>query len=89
MRRSYVSVMTNAAGTTLCTGVTNALERRVYEHKNGLTPGFASKYNVTRLVYYEMTADVDAAISREKQIKGWTRARKIRLVQSENRRGWT
>ena len=79
-----VYVMTNRAGTTLYIGVTNDLERRVYEHKNKLVPGFTSKYNVTRLVYYEVTPYVDVVISREKQIKGWTRAKKIELVESVN-----
>lgn len=77
--------MTNASR-TLYTGVTNDLERRVYEHKNKLVPGFTAKYNITRLVYFEGSQDVVAAIAREKQIKGWLRARKVALIESVNPR---
>ena len=69
---------------TLYTGVTNDLQRRVYEHKKKLVPGFTTKYNIQRLVYYETTEDVDAAIFREKQIKGWTRSKKLQLIESVN-----
>ncbi len=65
-------------------GVTNNLERRLYEHKNHLVDGFTKKYHVDKLVYYEMTGDVRAAIAREKQLKGWTRAKKNALVQTQN-----
>ena len=75
--------MTNKSR-TLYTGVTNDLERRVYEHKQKLVPGFTGKYNITRLVYFELTQDVQAAIAREKQIKGWLRRKKIALVESMN-----
>ena len=75
--------MTNKSR-TLYTGVTNDLERRVYEHKHKLVPGFTSKYNITQLVYYEETDDVNIAIAREKQIKGWLRAKKIALIESIN-----
>jgi len=83
MREYYVYIMTNKSG-TLYTGVTNDLLRRVYEHKHKLIPGFTSKYNITRLVYYEATSDIRAAIAREKQIKGWLRSRKIALIESVN-----
>ena len=83
MNEYYVYIMTNEQK-TLYTGVTNDLERRVYEHKNKLVEGFTRKYNITRLVYYERTADVQAAIEREKQIKGWLRKKKIALVESMN-----
>jgi putative endonuclease len=63
---------------TLYTGVTNNLERRVIEHKRKLVPGFTTRYNVNRLVFYELCSDVLAAISREKQIKGWTRGGRSR-----------
>ena len=79
----YVYIMTNHSG-TLYTGVTNNLERRVYEHKNKLIPGFTTKYNITRLVYFESGSDIDAAILREKQIKGWIRAKKVVLIESTN-----
>jgi putative endonuclease len=75
--------MTNKSR-TLYTGVTNDLERRVYEHTQKLVPGFTAKYNITRLVYFEATGDVEVAISREKQIKGWLRRRKIALIESVN-----
>ena len=78
--------MTNKSR-TLYAGVTNDLERRVYEHKKKLVPGFTTKYNITRLVYFEVTRDVGSAIAREKQIKGWLRAKKIALIDSVNP-GW-
>jgi putative endonuclease len=69
MKQYYVYILTNNSG-TIYTGVTNNLERRMYEHKNKLITGFTKKYNLTKLVYYEMTEDVRSAITREKQIKG-------------------
>ncbi len=80
----YVYIMTNKNDTVLYTGVTNNLERRVYEHKNKLFEGFTEKYNVTKLVYYENTQNVSSAIGREKQIKGWVRKKKISLIESQN-----
>ena len=80
----YVYIMTNKYNTVLYTGVTNELKRRVYEHKQGLGGGFTSRYNVRKLVYYEITADVNAAIAREKQIKGGSRSKKIDLVNGMN-----
>ena len=71
----YVYTLTNRTR-TLYLGVTNDLERRVYQHRNKLVPGFTSKYNVTRLAYYEQTSDVESAIAREKQIKSWRRSKK-------------
>jgi len=70
---------------TLYIGVTNNLERRVYEHKNKLLEGFTKKYNITQLVYYEVTESVEAAIKREKQLKNWKRAWKIELIESMNK----
>ena len=75
--------MTNGSG-TLYTGMTNDLMRRVSEHKEGASPGFTQKYKAKRLVYFEDTGDVRAAIEREKQIKGWIRKKKIELVESVN-----
>ena len=69
---------------TLYTGITNDLNRRVYEHKQKLVPGFTQKYNITKLVYFEETSDVNDAIAREKQIKGWLREKKIVLIESMN-----
>jgi putative endonuclease len=75
--------MTNRSK-TLYTGVTNDLMRRVYEYKNKMVEGFTKKYNITKLVYYEETNDIQVAISREKQIKGWLRGKKIALIESVN-----
>ncbi len=83
MRQYYVYIMTNRSR-TLYTGVTNNLMRRVDEHKRKLVPGFTTKYNITQLVYYEVTPDIRVAISCEKQIKGWLRAKKIALVEELN-----
>ena len=83
MNNYYVYILTNKSR-TLYVGMTNNLERRVYEHKNKLVPGFTSKYNLDILLYYEQTADVISAIAREKQIKGWTRSKKIALIESQN-----
>ena len=83
MKQYYVYIMTNSSR-TLYTGVTDSLERRVYEHKQKLIEGFTKRYNITRLVYYEETSDVQAAIKREKQIKGWLRRKKIALIEAMN-----
>ena len=69
---------------TLYTGVTNDLERRVYEHKLKLIDGFTGRYNIERLVSFEATADVLSAIAREKEIKGWTRAKEVALIEASN-----
>lgn len=69
---------------TLYVGVSGDLERRILQHKDKLIPGFTSRYNLDRLVWFETTSNVEAAISREKQIKGWTRAKKIALIQASN-----
>lgn len=79
-----VYIMTNAHNTVLYTGVTNNLARRVYEHKNGLGSAFVKKYNVHKLVYYEIGSDVNAAIAREKQIKGGSRKKKLDLINKMN-----
>jgi putative endonuclease len=83
MKHYYVYIMTNRSQ-TLYTGVTNNLQRRMYEHKHYLVAGFTSKYQITCLVYLEETFDVYAAIAREKEIKGWLRAKKIALIESMN-----
>ena len=83
MERYSVYIMTGKTR-VLYTGVTNDLVRRVSEHKLKLTPGFARKYSLTRLAYYENYAGVTAAISREKQIKAWTRAKRVALIESAN-----
>jgi len=80
----FVYIMASISG-VLYVGVTNDLQRRVYQHKHKLLKGFTSKYNVTRLVYYEHTPDVRAAIAREKQIKGYRREKKVALIEAMNR----
>jgi putative endonuclease len=79
-----VYIMTNRKNGVLYTGVTNNLERRVYEHKQKLKPGFTKKYNLTKLVYFGCTNDVGEAIPAEKHIKGWLREKKIALIESMN-----
>src|SRR5262249_4883872 len=82
-RRYYVYILSSLSG-TLYTGITNSLFRRTLQHKGKESPGFTSKYDVHRLVYYEVFTDVRAAIRREKEIKGWTRKKKIALIESMN-----
>ena len=84
MQKSYwVYILTNKSG-TLYIGVTNNLEARIYSHKRKLSDGFTSRYNINKLVYYEETDDIAAAIAREKQLKGWTRKKKITLIKTLN-----
>jgi len=75
--------MTNKSK-TLYTGVTNNLRPRVYEHKEKIFKGFTAKYNITKLVYFEILNDINSAIRREKQIKGWLRKKKIDLIETTN-----
>ena len=84
MKRFYVYIMTNPRKTVLYTGITNNLPHRVHEHKEKLAPGFASRYNVTDLVYYEVLETAEAAIAREKQLKAGPRRRKIALINTLN-----
>jgi putative endonuclease len=74
----------SSSNRVLYIGVTNNLERRVFEHQNKLIEGFTSKYNITKLVYFEQTPDIRSAIEREKQMKSWTRAKKIALIEKTN-----
>jgi putative endonuclease len=84
-KRFCVYILTNRPRShVLYTGVTGKLTRRVFQHKNKLVPGFTSRYNLTRLVYYESFVYPDTAIAREKEIKGWRRSKKIRLIESMN-----
>jgi putative endonuclease len=80
----YVYILASQIGGTLYIGVTNDLVRRVHEHQTKAVMGFTSRYGVTRLVYFEIFGDVEAAILREKQLKKWKRAWKIRLVEEKN-----
>jgi putative endonuclease len=82
----YVYIMASQSG-VLYTGVTNDLNRRVGEHKEGQISGFTKNYKVSQLVYYETMDNVNAAIAREKQIKRWRREKKVKLVETINR-GW-
>lgn len=83
-RHYYVYLLTNWNNKVMYVGVTNDLERRLYEHKNKLVDGFTRKYNVDKLVYFETTTAVLAAIAREKQIKKWRREKKDQLVVGMN-----
>jgi putative endonuclease len=83
MRLSYVYIVTGRSD-TLYTGVTTLLEKRASHHKQKAVEGFVKRYNLTSLVYYEVQEDLWAAIARERQIKGWTRAKKVELIESVN-----
>ncbi len=83
-RRGYVYLMTNKVNTVIYTGVTGDLGKRAYEHKEKMIDGFTKKYNINKLVYYEVFDDIKDAIQREKQIKGGSRKKKIDLINSMN-----
>jgi putative endonuclease len=80
----YVYLMTNRSDTVIYTGVTSDLKRRVYEHKEKLIEGFTKKYNVDKLVYFEVFEDIKNAILREKQVKGGSKQKKLNLIRKEN-----
>lgn len=80
----YIYILSNQNNSVLYVGITNDLVRRIYEHKNKLCQGFTKKYNVDKLVYYEMCSDALSAITREKQLKSGSRKKKILLVESMN-----
>ena len=80
----FIYILSNWCDSVLYVGVTSNLPRRLYEHRNGLADGFTKKYNVHKLVYYENTNDVRSAIAREKQLKGWNRAKKNALISKVN-----
>jgi putative endonuclease len=84
MKTYCVYIMTGGSG-VLDIGITNDLERRIAEHKKRAVPGFSARYNLTKLVYFEVFQDVRAAIAREKELKGWVRRRKVALIESVNR----
>ncbi|MBI2860327.1 MAG: GIY-YIG nuclease family protein [Chloroflexi bacterium] len=84
--QNYVYILANKTNVALYIGVTNDLKRRVYEHKEKLAKGFPEKYGIDKLVYYEILDDPENAITREKRLKGGSRARKNRLVESLNPR---
>ncbi len=80
----YIYILTNKSNSVLYIGVTNNLSRRLYEHKNKLIDGFSKKYNTNKIVYFEESSSIDDAILREKQLKGWSRKKKIQLIESIN-----
>ena len=84
MERHYYMYMMASLSRRLYVGVTNNLRRRTREHKEALIPGFTATYRIHRLVYFESFQYVRSAISREKQIKGWRRSRKISLIEAQN-----
>jgi putative endonuclease len=83
-KQYYIYVLTNRTNRILYIGVTSDLARRIFEHKKKLVDGFSKKYNLNKLVYYEMTNDVNSAIRREKQLKNWHRDWKINLINQFN-----
>jgi putative endonuclease len=83
----YVYILASRKEGATCVGVTNDLVRRIYEHRTKAVPGFTSKYNITRLVWFEIYDDPISAISREKEIKKWKRSWKIQLIEKQNP-GW-
>ncbi len=85
-RQYYVYIMTNRSR-TLYVGVTNDLERRVYEHNSGTSVGFTKRYRIDRLVYFEATSNVEGAISKENEVKSWRRPKTIGLIEATNP-GW-
>lgn len=85
MSKTYaVYILTNYNQTTFYIGVTGDLQKRIWEHKNKVVEGFTKKYNVDRLVYYELTNNVESALNREKQLKRWHRDWKINLIKEKN-----
>ena len=84
MQQYYTYIMTNSKNKVMYIGVTNNIQRRIYEHKNKTADGFTKKYNVNKLVFYETTNDARIAIEREKELKGWKREKKNALAESMN-----
>lgn len=80
----FVYVMSNWTGDVIYTGITNSLERRVWEHKNKAASGFTAKYNLSKLVFYEEFGDIESAIFREKEIKKWRREKKNKIIEAMN-----
>ena len=84
VKQYYVYILTNWKHKVMYVGVTNDLNKRLYQHQHQLCDGFTKKYNVNKLVYYEVTESIESAIVREKQLKGWRREKKNLLVESVN-----
>lgn len=83
-KQCAVYIVTNLRNTVLYIGVTSNLPRRMFEHKEGLVDGFTKKYNCKKLVYYDVTDYMTSAIAREKELKGWKRSKKIKLIEEMN-----
>ena len=83
-KQYFVYILTNRWRTVFYTGMTNSLERRIWQHKNHAIPGFTKKYNCDQLLYFEMFDEVDQAIAREKQLKRWPRPKKFALIETTN-----
>ena len=81
-KQSFIYIISNKCNTTLYIGVTSDLIKRIYQHKNKQAEGFSAKYNLNKLVYYEVYEDINVAIEREKQLKRWARPKKERLISS-------
>lgn len=86
MKSYWVYILSNQNNNVLYIGISSELEQRIYQHKNKLVKGFTEKYNVNKLIYFEETTDPMSAISREKQLKGWTRKKKEALINQMNPR---
>ena len=84
MKTYWTYILTNTSRKTLYTGITSTIVARAWQHKEKVFPGFTSRYRVDRLVYFEAFSQVDDAIAREKEIKGWLRRKKIALIESAN-----
>jgi len=84
MKSSFVYIITNKRHGTLYTGVTSDLAKRIYQHKNKLLKGFSSKYNLDKIIYYEVFEDINSAIEREKKIKRFSRKKKIEMIELMN-----
>ncbi len=83
-KQYYIYILTNKTNNVFYIGITNDLSRRMFEHKNKIVEGFTKKYNLKKLVYYEVTNDVESAIRREKQLKNWRREWKLNLIKQFN-----
>jgi len=83
-KKGYIYILTNTKNTVLYVGVTSNLIKRIYEHQNNFVEGFTKKYNLKKLVYFEVFGDIVSAITREKQIKGWLRIKKMALIEKVN-----
>ena len=80
----YIYILTNQTNSVMYVGVTNNLQRRIYEHKQELIEGFTKRYHIHKLVYFEEYSDINEAIAREKQLKKWTRSKKNHLIETKN-----